>query len=55
MEYEDMKDMKDKFLRWFTYKLLFYRLVKNSSPNCCGALYKDESGKEKIEFDVRIK
>lgn len=50
-----MEYMKDKILRWLTYKLLFYRLVKNSSPNCCGALYEDESGKETIKFEVRIK
>lgn len=44
--------MLDKILRWLTYKLLYYRLV--NTHNCMGARYKDESGKRKVMFDVKI-
>lgn len=47
--------LKDKFLRWLTYKLLYYRLIKDAAPNCCGALYTDESGKSDVAFEVRTK
>lgn len=47
--------LKDKFLRWLTYKLLYYRLIKDAAPNCCGALYTDESDKSDVAFEVRIK
>lgn len=47
--------LKDKFLRWLTYKLLYYRLIKDAASNCCGALYTDESGKSDVAFEVRTK
>lgn len=47
--------LKDKFLRWLTYKLLYCRLIKDAAPNCCGALYTDESDKSDVAFEVRIK
>lgn len=47
--------LKDKFMRWLTYKLLYYRLIKDAAPNCCGALYTDESGKSDVAFEVRTK
>ena len=44
--------MVDKFLRWATYKLLFIRLA--NTPNCCGALYEDETGKQELKFEVMM-